>query len=441
MLRFLPGCGIITARLLEDHASASICSVASLNLKSSLVGAPEFAISMLIRTRCLVCRTITWAALFCAAPCLFLSAEVNASAGNSTVYWAVEDRAAREKLPMYQVIPAATPAELTRANGFPKGKTFLIWERSHGDNGGMRYSALRQINRGNVTNLAPAWIYHSHDKGNALECNPIIVRDLMFTPTPGDAVVAVNAATGTELWRFKPEGPPAFRGLIYWPGRGTAKERVMFCADKFLFALDPNTGQLISDFGEGGKALLPGVAQPGFGAATAAPVIFQKVIIVAGFEKDVWGFDVASGRLLWTFHTVPHPGEFGSDTWDKHKPYTANCLSFRSGCSDVAGLALFLSPISINVFSPRSDAEGEDVIQWQRSYLTACLSLVASRSSFQRGKRLTSIRISSPINAAITLAKLRLRCWMVELQTPSIRAIADPDVPSIKPSITGLVSC
>jgi len=109
MLRFLPGCGIITARLLEDHASASICSVASLNLKSSLVGAPEFAISMLIRTRCLVCRTITWAALFCAAPCLFLSAEVNASAGNSTVYWAVEDRAAREKLPMYQVIPAATP--------------------------------------------------------------------------------------------------------------------------------------------------------------------------------------------------------------------------------------------------------------------------------------------------------------------------------------------
>ena len=297
---------------------------------------------MLIRTRCFVGWTIAWAALFCAACCLFLSAEANASEseagtgsdlfgrsnlvawGKSTDYWAVEDAAAREKLPLYQVIPAAKPAELTRANGFPKGRTFLTWERSHGDNGGMRYSALRQINRGNITNVEAAWVYHSHDTGSALECNPIIVRDMMFTPTPGDAVVAVNAATGTELWRFKPEGRPAFRGLIYWPGGGRAKERVMFCAGKFLYALDPKSGWLIADFGEGGKVLLPGVAQPGFGAATAAPVIFQKIIIVAGFEKDVWGFDVTSGRLLWTFHTVPQPGEFGSDTWDKPEAYAAN---------------------------------------------------------------------------------------------------------------------
>jgi quinoprotein glucose dehydrogenase len=239
-------------------------------------------------------------------------------------YWVVEDSEARAKLPLYQVIPAAKPEELTRANGFPKGQTFLTWERSHGDNGGMRYSALRQINRANVTNLQVAWIYHSQDKGNALECNPIIVRDMMFTPTPGDFVAAVNAATGAELWRFKPEGRPAFRGLIYWPGGDGAGERVMFCAGKFLYALDPKSGQPIADFGDGGKVLLPGVAQGGFGAATAAPVIFKKIIIVPGFEKDVWGFDVASGRLLWTFHTVPHPGEFGYDTWDKTESYGAN---------------------------------------------------------------------------------------------------------------------
>jgi quinoprotein glucose dehydrogenase len=243
---------------------------------------------------------------------------------NSTGYWAVEDAAAREKLALYQVIPAAKPEELTRADGFPKGKTFLTWERSHGDNGGMRYSALRQINRGNVTNLDVAWTYHSRDSGNALECNPIIVRDLMFTPTPGDAVVAVNAATGTELWRFKPEGRPAFRGLIYWPGRGRAKERVMFCAGRFLYALDPKSGRLIADFGEDGKARLPGVAERGFGAATAAPAIFQRIIVVPGFEKDVWGFDVTNGQLLWTFHTVPQPGEFGSDTWDQPESYAAN---------------------------------------------------------------------------------------------------------------------
>ena len=98
----------------------------------------------------------------------------------------------------------------------------------------------------------------------------------------------------------------------------------MFCAGEFLYALDPKSGQPIADFGDGGKVLLPGVAQGGFGAATAAPVIFKKIIIVPGFEKDVWGFDVASGRLLWTFHTVPHPGEFGYETWDKTETYAAN---------------------------------------------------------------------------------------------------------------------
>jgi quinoprotein glucose dehydrogenase len=269
---------------------------------------------MLMPSRCFLNRTFFCAALFYAA----------SSRGNSTDYWAVEDAAARAKLPLYQVIPAAKPEELTRANGFPKEKTFLTWERSHGDNSGMRYSALRQINRRNVTNLEAAWIYHSHDKGVALECNPIIVRDTMFTPTPGNSVVAVNAATGAEVWRFKPEGRPAFRGLIYWSGRGKAAERIMFCSGTRLYALDPKTGGPVAGFGEGGNVVLPGVERAGYGAASAGPAIFQNIIVVPGYEKDVWGFDVASGRLLWTFHTVPQPGEFGFDTWDTIEPYAAN---------------------------------------------------------------------------------------------------------------------
>src|SRR6266404_7345077 len=79
-------------------------------------------------------------------------------------YWAVEDAREREKLPLYKSIPAAKPDELTPANGCPKPETFLTWHRSHGDNGGMRYSALDQINLQNVTNLQQAWIYHSGDK-------------------------------------------------------------------------------------------------------------------------------------------------------------------------------------------------------------------------------------------------------------------------------------
>jgi quinoprotein glucose dehydrogenase len=286
-------------------------------------------------------------------------------------YWAVEDPKEREKLPLYQTIPAAKPDELTPANGFPKRETYLTWQRSHGDNGGTRFSALNQINRQNVTKLQVAWTYHSKDGSNNIQCNPIIVNGVMFAPTPGKFIVAVSAETGAELWRFKPEGKPAFRGLIYWPGGRTetgsagvapansvatnvasrrrdagapsgdssaARARVMFCAGKFLYALNPKTGQPIADFGDRGKTLLPGRAQGDFGAATAGPTIFERIIVVPGFEKDVWGFNVVTGKQLWTFHTVPQPGEFGYDTWDGTVSYGANCWSGMA-LDEVRGIA------------------------------------------------------------------------------------------------------
>ena len=270
--------------------------------------------------------------LLLAFPCL------GAEPPPPTDYWTVEDAKAREELPLYTEIPAAKTKDLTRAERLPKDDTFTTWQRSHGDNGGRRFSALAQINRQNVTNLQVAWTYHSRDAGAALECNPIIVRDLMVTPTPGDALVAVNAATGEERWRFKPEGRPAFRGLIFWPGSGSAGERVLFCSGRFLYALAPNTGRLVEDFGDHGKVLLPGVAESFFGAATAAPAIFKNIIVVPGFEKDVWGFDLATGRLLWTFHTIPHPGEFGYDTWDKTESYGANDWAGMA-MDDIRGIA------------------------------------------------------------------------------------------------------
>ena len=241
-------------------------------------------------------------------------------------YWAVEDAEARKLLPSYKVIPAAKPENLTSANGYPKRETFLSWHRSHGDNGGRRYSALNQINRQNVTNLQVAWIYHSRDGSNAIQCNPIIVRNIMMVPSPGKYIIGVNAANGRELWRFKPEGQcrPAFRGLIYWPGSFLANERVLFCAGQYLYALNPQNGHPIEAFGLGGRVTLPGKSQGEFGAATAGPTIFKHIIVVPGFEKDVWAFDVKSGKQLWTFHTVPHPGEFGYETWDHTETYAAN---------------------------------------------------------------------------------------------------------------------
>ncbi len=276
------------------------------------------------------------------------------TANTNSPYWTVEDAAEREKLPLFQIIPAAKPDELTPANGLPKRELYRGWHRSHGDNGGTRFSALDQINRRNVTNLQVAWTYHSKDGSNNIQCNPIIVDGVMFAPTPGKHVVAVNAETGAELWRYQPEGRPAFRGLIYWDGGvgravpsapldGTGMQpvtdatrsdggwqtrstpRVFFCAGKHLYALDPKTGRPVATFGESGRALLPGMAQGDFGAATACPAIFENIIVVPGFEKDVWGFDSVTGKHLWTFHTIPEPGEFGYDTWDRTESYGANC--------------------------------------------------------------------------------------------------------------------
>jgi quinoprotein glucose dehydrogenase len=262
----------------------------------------------------------------------------NTAAATTNDYWAIEDAAAREKLSLYKTIPAATPEELTPANGFPTRDTFITWHRSHGDNGGTRYSALDQINRHTVTNLEVAWIYHSRDGSNNIQCNPIIVKGVMYAPTPGQFLVAVNAEDGRELWRFKPEGRPAYRGLIYWPGGDGAGERVMFCAGRFLYALEPASGRPVAGFGQGGKTLLPGRAQGDFGAATAAPAAFKRMIVVPGFEKDVWGFDIVTGEQRWTFHTVPHEGEFGYDTWNRTEEYAANCWAGMA-LDEVRGIA------------------------------------------------------------------------------------------------------
>jgi quinoprotein glucose dehydrogenase len=297
------------------------------------------------------------------------------AASSTNDYWTVEDAAAREKLPLYTEIPAAKSKDLTPAERIPNPDVFTTWQRSHGDNGGRRYSTLAQINRDNVTNLQVAWTYHSKDKGDALECNPIVVRDMMITPTPGDFVVAVNATTGQELWRFKPTGRPAFRGLIYWPGAGRAGERVLFCAGRFLYALDPKTGKAVAGFGDGGRVTLPGVSESFFGAATAAPAIFKKILIVPGFEKDVWGFDIVTGKLLWTFHTVPHPGEFGYDTWDKTETYGANAWAGMA-LDDVRGIAYF------NTGGPKPNFNG--VRHLGQNLFCNCLIALDART----GKRL-----------------------------------------------------
>ncbi|MGP8244201.1 MAG: PQQ-binding-like beta-propeller repeat protein, partial [Bryobacteraceae bacterium] len=188
------------------------------------------------------------------------------------------------------------------------------WGRSNGDNASSRYSKLKQIDRTNVGRLQVAWIYHSGDGKGNIEANPVIVHGTLYAPTPGRAVVAVDAVTGREIWRFLPEGRPAFRGLAYWPGDGVHPARLYFPSGDWLYAVDAATGKPVESFGQSGRVTA---------RATVAPAIYESVIVLPCWNM-VKAFDLLTGKTLWTFDLIPPSGEFGNDTWTG-PGYGANC--------------------------------------------------------------------------------------------------------------------
>lgn len=223
----------------------------------------------------------------------------------------------------YKTIPAAPETQLTRASGVETIGSASDWGRSNGDNASSRYSILKQIDRSNVSRLQVAWIYHAVDGKGDIEANPVIVNGVMYAPTPGHAMVAVDAATGREIWRFQTEARPAFRGLVYWPGDGAHTARIYFPSGDWLYAVDAATGKPIESFGQGGKVRA---------RATVAPAIYQSVIVLPCWNV-VNAYDVATGKALWTFDLAAQSGTFGYDTWTG-SGYGANCWGGMSLDSD-----------------------------------------------------------------------------------------------------------
>lgn len=229
-----------------------------------------------------------------------------------------------ESLPEFRIIPAANSVDLTSANGWPAMERHREWNRSLGGSTSNRFSALDQITKANVQKLAVAWTYRSGDGAANLQANPIVVGDALFAPTAGHFIVCLDATTGRERWRFKPEKTgdrledrPARRGLIYWAGDATASARIFFGAGNWVYALDPATGRPIPSFGTHGRVSLP----TGAGVTGA---VGRGVLVMPGFTGDVFGYDAAAGKMLWRFHTIPAPGEFGSETW-RGREGGANC--------------------------------------------------------------------------------------------------------------------
>lgn len=198
------------------------------------------------------------------------------------------------------------------------------------------YSPLKQINRKNVSQLSVAWTFDTGESGG-LQTSPLIVNGILYGLTPTQKVFALNAATGTLLWKFDSgiKGTQPDRGLAYWSdgkekSKGTDKDRrILVGVMNFVYALDAATGKPIATFGKDGRIDLRDdlgrdPAQQSI-YLTSPAVIYKDLMIVGGREAetlpaspgDVRAYDVRSGKLRWSFHTIPHPGEFGYDTWPK----------------------------------------------------------------------------------------------------------------------------
>lgn len=218
------------------------------------------------------------------------------------------------------------------------------WPVYGGQLAGDHYSKLSLITPQNVRNLKPAWTYDTGEQGG-LQTSPIIVGRVLFGYTPTQKVIAIDAGTGQLLWKFDSgvNGTQPARGLAYWSDGHEG--RVLAGVMNFLYALDASTGKPISSFGEGGRIDLRKDLRGDFElqsiALTTPGVVYKDLIIVGGRNPethpappgDIRAFDVRSGALRWTFHTIPHPGEFGYETWPKDAWKDAGAANNWSGMS------------------------------------------------------------------------------------------------------------
>lgn len=218
------------------------------------------------------------------------------------------------------------------------------WPAYGGGRSGDHYSRLAQINRANVNRLKVAWTFDTGEKGN-LQDNPLIVGRTLYAYTHSQKVIALDAATGRLRWKFDSavRGTQPIRGLAYWSDG--KDERIFAGVMSFLYCLDARTGKPVESFGEHGRIDLRKNLRGDYKlqsvALTTPGIIYKDLIIVGGRNPeshpappgDIRAFDVRTGALRWTFHTIPHPGEPGYDTWPPNAWKTAGSANNWAGMS------------------------------------------------------------------------------------------------------------
>jgi quinoprotein glucose dehydrogenase len=208
-------------------------------------------------------------------------------------------------------------------------KTYSSWSDYGGSPDSMGYSAAKQIDKTNVTQLKLAWFVPAPGPAGRFSFNPLVIDGVMYVVGKDDAIYALDAATGKQIWAHPVEGgQPTNRGFNHWISKDGKDQRLIFAVDGYLQELDMKTGELITSFGNQGKVdLREGLDRD---PATVTEVqsgtpgrIFENLLILgsapgeayASPPGDIRAYDVQSGKMVWIFHTVPRPGEFGYDTF------------------------------------------------------------------------------------------------------------------------------
>ena len=256
---------------------------------------------------------------------------------------------------------------------------FRTWEVYKGGPEANNYSALNQVNKSNVKNLSVAWEFYPEDEPEGFriwkyECNPIVIGNVMYIVSAWRHIYALNATTGEEIWSFDPlngkRGGGVLRGVTYWKDEKSVEERIFFSARSRLFSIDAKTGLPDETFGENGSVDLRASLENKDGSKvvrlSTPGIIFKNLIIVGSVVSESSGaapgliraYDVVSGRLAWTFHTIPRPGAFGHDTWPEE------AYLYAGGANNWAGMSLDIERgiVYVPTGSPTYDYYGADRI-------------------------------------------------------------------------------
>lgn len=218
----------------------------------------------------------------------------------------------------------------------------IDWPVYGGSKANNRYSPLQEVNTTNVHLLQPAWTYSTGDadtiQHSQIQCNPIIVNGILYATSPTLKLIALYASTGKPKWIFDPTTFPAnrnngfsgtnnSRGVTYWSD-GAKDQRIFYGSGSFLYSINAHTGQPVTSFGEGGRIdLQKGLDRDATNLLinVTTPGIIYKDMIIIGSRVDeaanaapghVRAFSVRTGERKWIFHTIPHPGEVGRETWE-----------------------------------------------------------------------------------------------------------------------------